>query len=50
MHVNHGHEFMNDSLLKWLYSKGMEVYMTAPHSPAQIGVTEQMNQMLEELA
>ena len=49
MHVDRGREFVNDSLLEWLYSKGMEVHMTAPHSPAQNGVTERMNRTLEEL-
>jgi hypothetical protein len=50
MHMDHKCEFVNDSLLKWLYSRGMEVHMTAPHSPAQNRVAEQMNWMLEELA
>ena len=38
--INRGCEFINDSLLEWLYLKGMEVHMTAPHSPSQNGVTE----------
>jgi hypothetical protein len=48
--IDRGHEFVNDSLLEWLYLKGMEVHMTTPHSPSQNRVAEQMNQTLEELA
>jgi transposase InsO family protein len=40
IHIDCGCEFINDSLLEWLYSKGMEVHMTAPHSPSQNGVTK----------
>jgi transposase InsO family protein len=50
IHIDHGHEFVNNSLLEWLYSKGMEVHMTAPHSPSQNRVTEHMNRTLEDLA
>ena len=38
--IDCGCEFVNNSLLKWLYSKGMEVHMTTPHSPSQNGVAE----------
>jgi len=41
--IDHGCKFINNSLLEWLYSKGMEVHMTAPHSPSQNGVAKQMN-------
>ncbi len=50
MHIDRGHEFVNDSLLEWLYLKGMEVYMTAPHSPSQNGITKRMNRTLKDLA
>ncbi len=50
MHIDQGREFINESLLQWCYAKGMEVHMTAPHSPSQNGVAEQMNHMLEDLA
>jgi hypothetical protein len=50
IHINRGHEFVNKTLLEWLYSKGMDVQMTAPHSPSQNGVAERMNRTLEELA
>ncbi len=40
IHINHRCEFINASLLEWLYSKGMKVHMTVPHSPSQNGVTE----------
>ncbi len=32
MHIDHRHEFVNDLLLNWLHSKGMEVHMTTPYS------------------
>ena len=48
--IDRGREFVNDSLLEWLYSRGMEVHITAPHSPFQNGVAERMNRTLEELA
>src|SRR6266851_718566 len=50
MRINHGREFVNNSLLEWLYSKGMEVHMTAPHSLSQNGITKRMNWTLEDLA
>ncbi len=50
MRINHGHEFMNDSLLEWLYSKGMEVHMTASYLPSQNSIAKWMNQTLEDLA
>ena len=48
--IDRGCEFVNDLLLKWLHSKGMEVHMTTPYSPSQNSITEHMNQTLEELA
>jgi len=48
--VDCGCEFVNKVLLQWCYAKGMEVHMTAPHSPSQNGVTKQMNCMLKDLA
>ncbi len=50
MRIDRGHEFINNQLLNWLYSIGMEVYMTTPYSPFQNGVAECMNRMLEDLA
>ena len=50
MCINHGHEFVNNLLLDWLYLKGMEVHITAPYSPSQNGVAEHINQTLKELA
>jgi transposase InsO family protein len=50
IHIDHRQEFINYSLLEWLYSKGMEVHMTAPHSSSQNGVAECMNWTLEDLA
>ena len=50
MRINRGCEFVNDLLRDWLYSKGMEVHMTAPYSLSQNGIAEHMNRTLEELA
>jgi hypothetical protein len=50
IHIDHRQKFVNDSLLEWLYSKGMKVHMTAPHSPSQNRVTECMNWSLKDLA
>ncbi len=50
MRINCRCEFMNDSLLKWLYLKGMEVHITAPHLPSQNGVTKWMNRTLNVTA
>ena len=32
IHIDCRHEFVNDSLLEWLYLKEMEVHMTTSHS------------------
>jgi hypothetical protein len=38
--IDCGCKFINNFLLEWLYSKGMEVHMTAPHSLSQNGVAK----------
>jgi hypothetical protein len=43
MRIDRRRKFVNDLLLDWLYSKGMEVHMTAPYSPSQNGIVECMN-------
>jgi hypothetical protein len=43
-------EFVNEKLIKWCKENGIEVYLTAPYSPAQNGVAERMNRTLVELA
>jgi hypothetical protein len=50
IHIDCRHEFINDTLLKWLYLKGMEVYMTAPYSLSQNRVAECINWTLENFA
>jgi IS30 family transposase len=50
IHMDRGHEFVNEALFGWCQSKGMEMQMTAPYSPSQNGVAERMNCTLEELA
>ena len=45
-----GTEFVNEDLRTWCHSKGIRYQMTAPHSPSQNRVAEQMNRMLEELS
>jgi transposase InsO family protein len=48
--VDHGTEFVNKDLQDWCHVKGMDIQFTAPYSPLQNGVAEQMNCMLVELA
>jgi IS30 family transposase len=48
--MDRGREFVNEALFGWCQSKGMEMQMTAPYSPSQNSVAEQMNYTLEELA
>ena len=43
-------EFVNEDLCTWCHSKGIRYQMTAPHSPSQNRVAEQINWMLEELS
>jgi len=50
MWIDRGRKFVNEMLLEWCYSKGMQVHMTAPYSPSQNGIAEHMNRTLEELA
>jgi len=50
MRIDHGCKFVNESLLKWCYSKGMEVHKMAPYSSSQNGIAEHMNRMLANLA
>jgi hypothetical protein len=50
MCIDRSHKFVNKSLLKWCYPKGMEVHKTAPYSSSQNGITECMNCMLADLA
>ena len=48
--IDWGTEFINKDLQDWCHVKGMEIQMTAPYSPSQNGVAEQMNRTLVELA
>ena len=48
--IDRGREFLNESLLEWCYSKGMEVHKTAPYSSSQNGVAERMHRTLADLA
>ena len=50
MRIDRGCEFVNESLLEWCYSKGMEVYKMAPYSSSQNGIAERMNCTLTNLA
>ncbi len=50
MRIDRGREFVNESLLEWCYSKGMEVHKTAPYSSSQNGIAEHMNRTLADLA
>jgi len=48
--IDWGIEFINKDLQEWYHAKGMEIQITAPYSPSQNSVAEQMNHMLVELA
>jgi len=55
MHPNafrcdHGTEFLNDALTRWLTEQGIELQTTAPYSPSQNGAAERLNRTLVELA
>ena len=50
MQIDRSHEFVNESLLEWCYSKEMEVHKTAPYSSSQNGIAEHMNRTLADLA
>ena len=42
-------EFINENLKEWCHAQGIELQVTAPYSPSQNGVAEQMNRTLVEL-
>jgi len=48
--ADNGGEYITGDLQRWCASKGIKLEYTAPHSPAQNGVAEQMNRTLAELA
>jgi len=50
IHADRGTEFVNKTLREWYNSQGIELQVTAPYSPSQNGVAEQMNCTLVELA
>ena len=49
IHADCGTEFMNENLQNWCQSQGIELQVTAPYSPSQNGVAEQMNHTLVKL-
>jgi transposase InsO family protein len=48
--IDGGKEFVNQKLESWCKEQGIEIHSTAPYSPSQNGVAEQMNHTLVELA
>jgi len=48
--VDRGTEFINQDLISWCKSRGIDIQWTAPYSPSQNGVAKQMNCTLVELA
>jgi hypothetical protein len=48
--IDCGHKFINELLLEWCYSKGMEVHKTAPYLSSQNGIAKHMHCMLADLA
>ena len=49
IHMDHGKEFINEDLKSWCHEQGIEINQTAPYSPFQNGVAEQMNHTLIKL-
>jgi len=49
LHADNGREYVNNDLIVWCESKGIKFETTAPYSPEQNGVAEQMNCTLVEL-
>jgi len=47
--ADRGTEFVNETLREWCNSQGVELQVTAPYSPSQNGVAEQMNHTLVKL-
>ena len=47
--IDHGTEFLNQDLITWCNTRGIDVQCTAPYSPSQNGVAERMNRTLIEL-
>jgi transposase InsO family protein len=43
-------EFVNETLKVWCHQNGIDIQMTAPYSPLQNGIVEQMNRTIVELA
>jgi hypothetical protein len=48
--MDRGMEFINKPMKNWCSRHSIEIQMTAPYSPSQNGVAEQMNQTMVELA
>jgi len=49
INMDRGSEFVKDELLTWCRSEGVQLQLTAPYSPSQNGVAEQMNRTLVKL-
>jgi len=41
--MDRGTEFLNENLKSWCHAEGIQLQMTAPYSPSQNGIAEQMN-------
>ena len=41
--INRGTEFVNQDLMTWCETRGIDVQRTAPYSPSQNGIAERMN-------
>jgi hypothetical protein len=48
--IDRDKEFINKDLKSWCHEQGIEINQTAPYSPSQNSVAEQMNHMLVKLA
>jgi transposase InsO family protein len=48
--IDSGKEFVNETLKVWCHQNGIKIQMTAPYSPLQNSIAEQMNRTIVELA
>ena len=49
LRADNGKEYVNNELMNWCYTKGVQLELTAPYSPQQNGVAERFNRTLAEL-
>lgn len=48
LRIDNGREYLNQAFKKFLKDNGIRLELTAPHSPAQNGISERLNRTLAE--